>query len=59
MRVRRLRINNFRGFEQLELKPRGHVLLLGQPGAGRSDLVDALWRVLSTESARLPLSDDQ
>ena len=58
MKIRLLRISNFRGFEQLELKPREHVLLVGEPGAGRSDLVVALWRVLSPDSTRSPLSED-
>lgn len=58
MKVRLLRISNFRGFEQLELKLREHVLLVGEPEAGRSDLVEALWRVLSPDSTRSPLSED-
>jgi hypothetical protein len=31
---------------------------VGQPGAGRSDLIEALWRVLSPDSTRFPLSED-
>jgi energy-coupling factor transporter ATP-binding protein EcfA2 len=58
MKIRHLKISNFRGFERLELKPSAHVFLVGQPGAGRSDLVEALWRVLSPESTRFPLSED-
>ena len=58
MRVRYLRIANFRGFERLELKPKEHIFLVGQPGAGRSDLVEALWRVLSADSTRFPLTED-
>jgi putative ATP-dependent endonuclease of the OLD family len=58
MRVRLLRILNFRGFEEIEFKPREHVLVVGEPGAGRSDLAEALWRVLSAESSRFPLSED-
>src|SRR5229473_1288277 len=58
MKVRFLRISNFRGFEQLELKPRDHVFVVGQPGAGRSDLIDALWRALSPDSTRFPLFED-
>ena len=58
MKIRFLRIANFRGFELLELKPDGHVLLVGEPGAGRTDLVEALWRVLSPESSRFLLSED-
>lgn len=58
MQVRRVRIENFRGFESLSLKPRGHVFLVGQPGAGRSDMIEALWRVLSPDSTRFALADD-
>lgn len=58
MRIRHLRISNFRGFERLEIKPRDHVFIVGQPGAGRSDVVEALWRVLSPDSTRFPLSED-
>src|SRR5437879_5399501 len=58
MKIRFLRIINFRGFQEVELRPRDHVFLVGQPGAGRSDLLQALWRVLSPESCRFPLSDD-
>lgn len=58
MKVRFLRIANFRGFESVELKPRGHVILAGEPGAGRSDVVEALWRVLSPASTRFPLTED-
>lgn len=58
MNIRLLRISGFRGFDDLVLKPHGHVLLVGQPGAGRSDLVEALWRVLSPESTRFALSED-
>ena len=58
MKVRYVRITHFRGFDQLELKPRDHVFVVGQPGAGRSDLIEALWRVLSPDSTRFPLSDD-
>jgi hypothetical protein len=58
MRIRRLRIANFRGFENHELLPREHVFLVGQPGAGRSDLIEGLRRVLSPDSTRFPLADD-
>jgi hypothetical protein len=58
MKIRYVRITHFRGFEQLELKPRDHAFVVGQPGAGRSDLIEALWRVLSPDSTRFPLSED-
>ncbi len=46
MRVARLEINRFRGFESFELIPRANVLVVGEPRAGRSDLIAALRRVL-------------
>ncbi|NGX46254.1 MAG: DNA replication and repair protein RecF [Chlamydiae bacterium] len=58
MKIRFISISNFRGFEKIELKPRDHVLLVGGPGAGRSDLIEALWRVLSAESSRYALLED-
>jgi putative ATP-dependent endonuclease of OLD family len=58
MKIRYARITHFRGFNQLELRPRDNVFVVGQPGAGRSDLVEALWRVLSSDSTRFPLSED-
>ncbi|MDT5024324.1 MAG: hypothetical protein QOE61_750, partial [Micromonosporaceae bacterium] len=44
VRTTRLLINNFRGWERLDLRPRGHVLLAGVPRSGRSDIVAALRR---------------
>ena len=58
MKICYVRITHFRGFEQLELKIPDHVFLVGQPGAGRSDMVEALRRVLSPDSTRFPLSED-
>lgn len=58
MRIRRLEIQHFRGFQSLSLTPRDHVFLVGQPGAGRSDVTEALWRVLSPDSTRGALVDD-
>jgi hypothetical protein len=46
MRVARLEIERFRGFEAFELLPRENVLVVGEPRAGRSDLIAALRRVL-------------
>jgi hypothetical protein len=53
-----LRIRNFRGFDSLELCPKGHVLLSGEPRAGRSTVVDALYRVLSPNGSRGSVSHD-
>lgn len=43
---------DFRGWHQLDLRPRGHVLAIGEPRSGRSDLVEALRRVLDPRSTR-------
>ena len=46
MRVARLEIDHFRGFESFLLIPRDNVLVVGEPRAGRSDIIAALRRVL-------------
>ena len=46
MRVARLEIVRFRGFASFLLIPRDNVLVVGEPRAGRSDLMMALRRVL-------------
>lgn len=51
MKVRELAIRHFRGFEQLTLKPKNHAVLMGEPGAGRSDIIEALSRVLDPDAA--------
>lgn len=52
MRITRLRAINFRGWAELDLRPTGHVLVVGEPRAGRTDLVLALTRVLDPRSTR-------
>lgn len=52
MRITRLRATNFRGWADLDLRPAGHVLVVGEPRAGRTDLVLALTRVLDPRSTR-------
>lgn len=52
MRITRLRATNFRGWTDLDLKQAGHVVVLGEPRAGRTDLVAALTRVLDPRSTR-------
>lgn len=47
MKIRELRIQNFRGLADLTIRPNGHVVLMGEPRAGRSTVVDALARVLT------------
>jgi putative ATP-dependent endonuclease of OLD family len=53
MRVSRLRATNFRGWSQLDLKRSGDVVIVGEPRAGRTDLIAALTRVLDPRSTRL------
>ena len=52
MHVKELHIQHFRGFSYLVLKPQDHVVVMGEPGAGRSDLIEALGRVLETTASR-------
>lgn len=56
--VTRLLINGFRGWQTLDLRPRGHVLLAGVPRSGRSDIIAALSRVLDPETSRTPVVTD-
>ena len=53
MLITRVRVTNFRGWVDLDLRPRGHALIIGEPRAGRSDLVAALTRVLDPRSTRM------
>lgn len=52
MLITQVRATNFRGWADLDLRPRGHVLVVGEPRAGRSDLTSALARVLDPRSTR-------
>lgn len=54
MKILQLNIRNFRGFRDFELKPNGHVLIMGEPGSGKSDVISALVRLLYPYSDRLP-----
>ena len=52
MRVARLEITRFRGFQSFLLVPRDNVVIVGEPRAGRSDLIDALRRILDPRSTQ-------
>lgn len=52
MRISRLRLQNFRGWADLDIRPARHVLLAGVPRAGRSDVILALARLLDPASIR-------
>lgn len=57
MKVLQLEVRHFRGFASATVRPQGHVLLVGEPRAGRSDLIAALTRVLSPDSTRGQLDE--
>lgn len=50
MRIKELHIRSFRGFSELKVRPNGPVVIMGEPRAGRSDLVAALGRVLDSNA---------
>lgn len=50
--IRHVRIENFRGFARFETALPSHAVLVGEPGAGRSDLIEALIRTLDPDSLR-------
>lgn len=50
MRVGRVRLLRFRGYASEIILPRRHVAVVGEPRAGRTDLITALRRVLDPRS---------
>jgi hypothetical protein len=58
MVIRRLEIRGFRGFEHVVIVPTVHALVVGEPRAGRPDVIEGLRRVLSADSTRSLLGDD-
>jgi putative ATP-dependent endonuclease of the OLD family len=53
VRISRLRLHDFRGWADLDLRPRTHMLLAGVPRAGRSDIIVALTRLLDPAFIRV------
>ncbi|MEU9213393.1 hypothetical protein AB0D27_37170 [Streptomyces sp. NPDC048415] len=58
MRVTRLLVSDFRDWKSLDRRPRGHAVVAGVPRAGRSDVIEALARVLDPDAARTPALSD-
>ena len=58
MHIKELRIQRFRGFPYLTVKPKGHVVVMGERASGRSDLIEALSRVLDVEANRSRLTTE-
>lgn len=52
MHVKELRIQRFRGFSDLSVRPKGHVVVMGEPGTGRSDIIESVARVLDADASR-------
>ena len=58
MHVKELHIWRFRGFSDLTVRPKGHVVVMGEPGAGRSNLVEGLARVLDADASRTRITTE-
>lgn len=56
--IRHVSISRFRGFENFEVVLRANAVLVGEPGAGRSDLIEAIARVLDPETLRARRASD-
>ncbi len=56
--IRQVRIVRFRGFSDFALTLAGHAIVVGEPGAGRSDLVEALTRTLDVDYLRNRRGDE-
>lgn len=52
MQIFEVSLHRFRGFEDLTFRPAEHVALVGEPRAGRSDLIEGLRRVLTSDGVR-------
>jgi len=58
MHVIELHIQRFRGFLDLVVRPKGHAVVMGERGAGRSDLIEALARVLEADASRTRITTE-
>lgn len=56
--IRHVHISHFRGFSDFELTFAGHAIVVGEPGAGRTDLVEALTRTLDPDYLRNRRGDE-
>ena len=58
MKVYRLNIRGFRGFETLEISPSEHVMLAGEPRAGRRTVTNKMTRCLDPHTTRRTVDVD-
>jgi len=58
VRILRVDLRHFRGFDVATILPAQHVVVVGEPGAGRSDLIEGLERVFSPEATRVRLPSE-
>lgn len=56
--IRRVQIEHFRGFSDFATTLRDHAALVGEPGAGRSDLIEGIVRVLDQDYIRTRRADE-
>jgi putative ATP-dependent endonuclease of the OLD family len=52
LKIVRVTAKNFRGYRDVEVVPRGNVLLVGEPRAGRTDLLEAIGLALAVDPPR-------
>ena len=50
MRIVKVRLQRFRGFAEMVVCPAGHAVVVGEPRAGRTDMITGLRRVLEPRS---------
>jgi hypothetical protein len=58
MRVLQIDYRRFRGFDELQIKPARHVVLIGEARAGRTDALEGLSRALGGDLRGLPEPDE-
>lgn len=49
MKIRQVQLRRFRGFNDFLIRSNGHVVLVGEPRAGRSNLIEGLRRTLTVD----------
>jgi hypothetical protein len=56
--IRSVQAEHFRGFSSFTTALREHAVLVGEPGAGRSDLIEGIVRVLDRDYIRVKRGDE-